>query len=181
MSERVTADLLKLTYRGLCSVQVAESFRERIMQGALTRAENPASHISTFVMACDSERGKIYIGHHKKSGLWICNGGHSEPGELPVETAKRESFEEWGELGLNFEGMKPELLTITRIDNDRQVCKVHFDFWFFVRTDSRTFRPDPSKLHKEFYKAGWKSFEDARLLVTDPATVLAIDKLEGMF
>lgn len=177
--ENLQLELLKFTYNGLCSPETGESFRRRILEGSLTRSENLTSHISTYCIACDIVNDKVFIGHHRKSGLWICNGGHCEKGEFPVQTAKREFFEELG-IDANFGQAKPELLTITRINNERQACKVHFDFWFFHRVNSKTFRPDRDKLRVEFFEAGWKSFEDARKLVTDPATLIALDKLESM-
>ena len=61
--------------------------------------------------------------HHKKSGLWLFNGGHIDKGENPEQALRRGMGEEWGEIvDLQIIG-EPKLLTITTIVNPVIKCK----------------------------------------------------------
>lgn len=69
---------------------VASTFFSRIEKGQLTRDENISSHFCVYFAAYDPECKQVFIGQHKKSGLWLFNGGHIDKGETPNETLKRE-------------------------------------------------------------------------------------------
>ena len=49
---------------------------------------------------CD---GKILLSRHKKRETWETQGGHIEPGETPLDAAKRELFEESGAVEFDLE------------------------------------------------------------------------------
>ena len=49
-----------------------------------------------FVFVLSFYRGKILLSRHKKRTTWETQGGHIEPGETPLEAAKRELYEESG-------------------------------------------------------------------------------------
>ncbi len=159
---------------------VRSAFELRIKENKFSESEDPFSHFCVYFPAYDPQNKLVFIGHHKKSGLWLFNGGHIEKDESPHSALKREISEEWGidiEIGNN---IKPELLTITKIENNPagRPCKEHYDIWFFMSQDSKTFAPDKNLLEKEFYQIGWKTFGEARLLAKDPNTFLGIDKIE---
>jgi len=160
----------------------APKFLERLSQSKLTRDEDPKSHFCAYFAAFDPEAKQVFIGHHKKSGFWLFNGGHIDKGELLSETLIREIGEEWGLDGSDFEIKPPALLTITEIDNaTKQPCNVHYDFWCFIPADKDNFKPVESKLLEEFHEAGWKNLEKARSLVKDKNTLLAIDFIENNY
>ena len=116
---------------------------------------------------------KVFIGHHKKSGLWLFNGGHMDKGETPEESLDREMGEEWGvKIKLEIIG-EPKLLTITPINNPtKQKCTSHYDIWYFVPLSEADFKPDQDLLATEFHTTGWKTIDEARALITDQATLL---------
>ncbi|PIY62086.1 hypothetical protein COY93_03940 [Candidatus Uhrbacteria bacterium CG_4_10_14_0_8_um_filter_58_22] len=124
----------------------------------------------------------MFIGLHRKSGLWLFNGGHMDRGELPEEALRREIMEEWGpDTAVSTVG-RPRLLTVTEISNrPTQTCRMHYDIWFFVSVDERNFRPDSSRMYTEFSEFGWHSPEEARGKVTDGSTLEAISLVEGDF
>jgi len=49
-----------------------------------------------YVVICSSYQGKWVMSMHKDRDTWETQGGHIEAGETPIESAKRELFEESG-------------------------------------------------------------------------------------
>lgn len=161
---------------------VATRFLQRLEQGELTRDENSKSHLCAYFSAYDSIAKQVFIGHHKKSGLWLFSGGHIDQRETVHESVIREVGEEWGLNGNDFEINPPELLTITEINNPtKQKCNLHYDLWHFVSVDKNKFKPVDENLLEEFHEAGWKSLEEARSLIKDKNTLSAIDFIESKF
>ncbi|HBI17649.1 MAG: hypothetical protein UR60_C0006G0018 [Candidatus Moranbacteria bacterium GW2011_GWF2_34_56] len=156
-------------------------FLERFREGNLTKHKNPKSHFCAYFAAYDPKAKEFFIGHHKKSGLWLFNGGHIDGDEMIKDCLIREIGEEWGLDGSNFKISPPTFFTITEIDNPtKQPCNFHFDLWCFLEIDKNNFKPIESNLLEEFYEYGWKSLEEARKLATGN-TLDAIDFVEGNY
>lgn len=49
-----------------------------------------------YVVTLSEYQGKILLSRHKNRTTWETQGGHIEPGETPLEAAKRELYEESG-------------------------------------------------------------------------------------
>ena len=49
-----------------------------------------------YTVICTSYQGKWLMSRHRKRDTWETQGGHIEPGETPMECARRELFEESG-------------------------------------------------------------------------------------
>lgn len=49
-----------------------------------------------FVVVCSLYQGKYLLSRHQERTTWETQGGHIEPGETPLDTAKRELYEESG-------------------------------------------------------------------------------------
>ena len=49
-----------------------------------------------YVVVLSRYRGKILLSRHRDRTTWETQGGHIEPGETPLEAARRELFEESG-------------------------------------------------------------------------------------
>lgn len=161
---------------------VKQKFLRRINEGSLTREENQGNHFCVYFAAIDLIAKKVFIGHHIKSGLWLFNGGHMDKGESPIETAKREISEEWGQNINILDDYLPTFLTITKINNPiKQKCKCHYDVWNFIKVNKNTFLPDKDSLNAEFSETGWKNIQEARELIIDPNTLLALKKIEELF
>src|SRR6185369_9101284 len=86
-------DLIK---RKFSSDETALKYLERIKLGNLTKKENPQSHFCTYFAPYDPKAKQVFIGHHKKAGIWLFNGGHVDEGETLRDTLNREIDEEWG-------------------------------------------------------------------------------------
>jgi 8-oxo-dGTP pyrophosphatase MutT (NUDIX family) len=181
MTERVAERINEIVSEHSTS-PVASEFTSRIKEGQFARDENPYTHFCVYFAGFDREGRKVFIGHHKKSGLWLFNGGHMDKGEIPKETLEREMGEEWGlKIGLESIG-EPKLLTITPINNPtKQKCTSHYDIWFFVPLTEAGFKPDQKLLETEFHTTGWKSIGEARSLITDSNTLKAISEFERLF
>ena len=49
-----------------------------------------------YVVVCSRYDGKWLLSKHRKRDTWETQGGHIEPGETPMDCARRELFEESG-------------------------------------------------------------------------------------
>lgn len=156
-------------------------FLNRLEEGHLTRSENPTSHLCVYFAAYDPAARKVFIGLHKKSGLWLFNGGHMDPGESPMVTVIREAKEEWG-ITLDPDTIAPpQFATLTEIEHpERQTCEWHYDLWHFIPVDEHVFLPNPTLLTIEFSQFGWKSYEQATTLLVDPASQEALDYCKNL-
>jgi len=159
---------------------LARNFFDRVKQGKLTQDENPLTHFGVYFSGFDPKVKEVFVGLHKKSDLWLFNGGHVDRGELLQETLTREMGEEWGFVHPAAKTLEPALPTITEITNDKQICRLHYDIWYFVPVDKINFLPDESKLTKEFHEIKWMAFPEARKLITDYNTLTAVDAIDKL-
>lgn len=51
-----------------------------------------------YVVVLSEYQGEILLSRHKKRTTWETQGGHIEPGETPLEAARRELYEESGAM-----------------------------------------------------------------------------------
>lgn len=168
-------DLLELLNDRNNKDSIVLEFGRRIQEGKYTIQENPESHFCVYFAAYDQNTKEVFIGHHKKSGLWLFNGGHIDKGETMTETLEREINEEWGLSVKEFTINQSALLTITKIDNPvKQTCRRHYDIWYFIAVDRNDFKPIREKLLEEFYEAGWKTIKESKELVKDKNTLKGI-------
>lgn len=182
LETKLAIELKEIIGRKFSGTRVYQKFFERLEQGGLTRDENPRSHFCVYFSAYDFRTKQVFIGHHKKSDLWLFNGGHIDEGETMGEALLREIGEEWGLDGNDFDIRTPALLTITEINNpEKQLCNLHYDLWCFIPVEKNSFKPVESKLLEEFHEAGWKSTEEARKLIVDKNTLLAIDFIQDNY
>ena len=165
--------ILNIMNPSLCDEATYKNFKQRLTEGLPTRDENPASHFCVYFLPFNSLNKKLFIVHHKKSGLWISPGGHIDKGETLVKSLNREIMEELGVKNFFSETPTPFLLTTTPIENRVQPCKMHYDVWYLVPTDGSNFSIDP----KEFHDTKWLTISEAKNIVTDPANTKALDVL----
>lgn len=62
------------------SHETTRLFLARAREENLSRDENPESHFCVYFAAHDPTARELFLGHHKKSNLWIFNGGHIDKG-----------------------------------------------------------------------------------------------------
>lgn len=162
------------------SPSLGEIFYGRLAEGNLSREENEEDHVCVFGAIYNLNVKKVFMGKHKKSGLWLFNGGHMDKGELPRETLIREIKEELGWDIFRRKINKPGLLTVTPIDNPtKQKCKTHYDIWYFLECEEAVVF-DQDKLSEEFEETRWLTTEQARQLTTFENTICALDYLDDL-
>lgn len=180
MTSTLSRELQKLIKNKFSDNPLSQKFLNRINERKLTRDENPLTHFGVYFAGFDHRIKEVFVGLHKKADLWLFNGGHVDRGETSVDTLEREMGEEWGFVHPAAKAMEPSLLTITEITNDRQICRLHYDVWYFVPVDKTRFSPDKSKLLEEFHENRWCNLAAAKKLITDSNTLIAIDQIESM-
>ncbi len=157
-------------------------FEQGLKQDKLLRQDGTAKHFCVFFAGVDITRRQVFLGHHIKADCWLFNGGHIDRGELPLETVKREIFEEWGtEFGQFKIETQPVWLSLTQIKptayNRHNNCQLHYDLWYLVHLDQPDFTPDERLLKKEFFSWGWKSYTQAKQLFKNMPGSRAVIKL----
>lgn len=182
MKNRINDELENLIKTNFGNDVIGKKFLHRLKEGSLTKDENPKSHFCVYFAAYDSKAKQIFIGHHKKSGLWLFNGGHIDKGEIPKEALEREIKEEW-DLEMQAKNIgNPLLLTITKINNPaKQPCRAHYDIWYFVSVNKKSFNPSKENLAEEFYNIKWITTSEAKHIVTEINTLKAIKFIEDKF
>ncbi len=179
MVDRLGKQVKKIVKTTKSGNGILKRYLKRVSEGELTRDENPVTHFCVYFAAFDPNNKEVFIGHHKKSGLWLFNGGHIDKGETADEALRREISEEWG-IDINLDNISPSLLTITEIvsNPNGRPCKEHYDIWHLIPVGKDNFLPEKEKLDTEFYTTKWANISDARALVTDPCTIEALGFLE---
>lgn len=94
------------------------------------RPATPPRHLVVYVVPVDPRDGSCLLGAHRLSGLWLPPGGHVEPDEHPVETARRETREELG-IAAEFVDQLPWPVFVTVTET---VERDHVDvsLWFLL-------------------------------------------------
>lgn len=128
-----------------------EEFSKRVENGGpFTKLEHAPTHFCSFFIPYHVESQSIYVVHHKKANDWIPPGGHLDPDESPLQTVRREYYEELG-VSLHNERILLVDASIKDITHPHGFCNKHYDFWYAVASDKIDFVYDKD----EFYDAGW--------------------------
>ena len=167
--------IAKVIDRDICdNGKTYSRYKQRVKEGKPTRDENPETHFCVYFLPYDSQSKKVFVIHHKKSGLWLSPGGHIDKDETLLAALNREIGEELGIWSFFKSEPQPFLFTITPIENPVQPCQSHYDIWYLLLTDGSNFNIDL----QEFYTAKWLTIEAARKIVTDPSTLKAFQRLQ---
>lgn len=182
MADKLTNELYRVISKVNLSKAQIDKFTRRISQGSLTRDENPRSHFCVYFAGFDPNTKELYLGLHKKSGLWLFNGGHIDRGETLEVALRREITEEWSNQVAMKLPLRPEMITLTKIlKPSKQPCDWHYDIWYLIFLDKNKAKFDQAKLLTEFSESEWMDSQEAKKLVIDPCTLEAIAYLENTY
>ncbi|MGA4787494.1 NUDIX hydrolase [Nocardia sp. AB354] len=133
----------------------------------------PPQHLVSYVVVVDPDARAVLLGAHRKSGLHLPMGGHVDPAENPLHTARREAAEELGtQAEFTVVGERPLFLTITRTVGAHPHRDV--SLWYVVRGDrERPFALDP----REFADGRWWDIDDDAIPESDPHLSRFLTKL----
>lgn len=160
------------------SCEIYLDYYQRIVAGSLSKEENPDSHFCVYFLPYNPKRNEVFLVLHKKSGLWLCPGGHIDKDESPRTTLRREILEELGIKIRVPKNTKPFLLTVTKIPTrTNQTCHKHFDLWYYLNTDGKNFKIDM----REFFDTGWFTMKKALEKVGDEQNREALRKIQKIF
>jgi 8-oxo-dGTP pyrophosphatase MutT (NUDIX family) len=116
------------------------------------RPATPPKHLVSYCVIADPGDLSIFLVDHVNAGLWLPPGGHVEPDEHPLETARQEVAEELN-LDADFSviGTRPLFVTVTEtVGADHG--HVDVSLWYAAAADRRTpMTLDP----REFNGARW--------------------------
>lgn len=94
------------------------------------KPRTPPMHLVSYF--CVLAPGKVLLGDHRSSGLWLPPGGHVEPEEHPRETVARECLEE---LGCSLPLLRDHALFLTVTETKGPDHTRHHDvsLWYAVQ------------------------------------------------
>lgn len=124
----------------------------------------PPKHLVAYFLLRDRSDGSVFLGHHRKAGLWLPTGGHVEPGEDPADTVRREALEELGTPARFSDGPSALFVTVTETVGLPADRHTDVSLWYLlegVRGDD--LEPDA----REFTAARW--WTPLEVTAADPA------------
>ncbi|GAA5063387.1 hypothetical protein GCM10023318_48120 [Nocardia callitridis] len=133
----------------------------------------PSPHLVSYVALIDPHARAIFLGRHRKASLWLPMGGHLEPGERPLDAARREAVEEIAiEPQFTVVGEEPLFLTVTTTRGP--AAHVDISFWHVISGNSALeYALDPA----EFDGGHWWDFDKSTLPDSDPHLARFLTKL----
>lgn len=137
----------------------------------------PRRHLVSYVVLVDPDEYSVFLGRHRKADLWLPMGGHVEPAEHPLATARREAAEE---LGITAEftatGDRPVFLTSTTVT--RPLSHEDTSLWYTIRgSRHHAYRLDPA----EFDGGAWWDLDPHAIPDSDPHIARFFGKLRTVW
>ena len=136
--------------------------------------ENGVGHITGSALLLSPDKSEVLLTHHKKIGLWLQLGGHSDGEHNTFEVGVRETVEESGITDLSF--LYPYTgifgLDIQQIPKFKDIpAHLHYDLWILLVANTKEF-----KISSESTELKWVKFEDVSQYNNQPAFIHLVEK-----
>ena len=134
---------------------------------------NLKGHITAGALVIDKDCN-VLLNHHKILDKWLHFGGHSDGEANSLNVAKREVMEESGIVDVNDLGGKifdVDVHLIPENKSKNEPAHNHYDIRFLFITNEKNF-----KISDESLDVKWVTMEEAKKLVTNPATIRMLNK-----
>jgi len=126
--------------------------------GAIDSISAPGTHVTASGVTT-SERGVLLL-RHRNLDRWMPPGGHVDPGELPFESAVRETLEETGIAAAHPDG-RPVLVHVAVFNS--AAGHTHLDLRYLLTAGPH----DPAPPPDESPEVAWYPWDDALAMVDD--------------
>lgn len=141
----------------------------------IQKPDVPNKHLISYFVPFDRENKKVMLVDHIKAQLWLPPGGHVDPGEDPLETARRECQEEL-QVSPIFILEAPLFLTST-VTVGLTAGHTDVSLWYLVDMPEETpITYDP----KEFNGIQWFDLDQIPFEKSDPHMKRFVEKAEQM-
>lgn len=143
---------------------VQEFFRFMESQTVLQGKSNPLGHITASAWIVNAARTKALLTHHKKLGIWVQLGGHTDQGEDWLAASRREATEESGLSSLKL--ASPDLfdLDIHEIPAKGDAgAHLHYDLRFLFTADDQ----EPLTVSEESHNLAWVDLKNLESYTTE--------------
>lgn len=132
-------------------------------------------HVTASAFIIDPTGSRLLLHHHRRLDRWLQMGGHVDEGELVVDAALREAYEESGLVELALSAPMPFDLDVHAIPSAKgEPAHLHFDVRFVVRAAS----PESIRVAAdESLDLRWFTFDEALEAMASPESARAIGKL----
>lgn len=134
---------------------------------------NLKGHITAGALVIDKDCN-VLLNHHKILDKWLHFGGHSDGEANSLNVAKREVMEESGIVDVNdLDGkiFDVDVHLIPENKSKNEPAHYHYDIRFLFITNEKNFQ-----ISDESLDVKWVTMEEAKKLVTNPATIRMLDK-----
>lgn len=139
---------------------------------------NLKGHITAGALVIDKDCN-ILLNHHKILNIWIHFGGHSDGDMDSLNVAKREVMEESGiEDIYDMDGkiFDIDVHVIPENKSKDEPEHYHYDIRFLFIAKEKNF-----KVSNESNALRWVSMQEAKELITNPATIRMIEKAYSIY
>jgi 8-oxo-dGTP pyrophosphatase MutT (NUDIX family) len=125
----------------------------------IEKPDKPDKHLVCYFLQYDRHAGKLWLGSHRKSGLWLPAGGHPERNEHPRMAVMRELQEELGQKA-DFIFTEPIFLTET-VTVAQTAGHTDVDLWFLLSGDStEPIKTAGTDFDREYSDYRWLNFDE---------------------
>ncbi|MEI6462416.1 MAG: NUDIX domain-containing protein [bacterium] len=122
----------------------------------ISKPANPSKHLVCATVFVDPLETRILLLENNKAGLLLPNGGHVDPGELPLQTVQREVREEMSEEATLLFNSELPFFIDQSITVGQTAGHTDVTLWFVLNRNSKMGINDQSEEFKrEFGKYYW--------------------------